>query len=71
MIVGFTTTYAISAYMLRRGVLDTTLYDNVRQWYAAGRWISPGTPVSTTNKTDRHNIIDILLNVALNTINQT
>jgi hypothetical protein len=57
--------------MLRRGVLDTTLCDNVRQWYAAGRWISPGTPVSTTNKTDRHNIIDILLNVALNTINQT
>ena len=68
MIVGFTTTYAISAYMLRRGVLDTTLCDNVRQWYAAGRWISP---VSTSNKTDRHDIIDILLNVALNTINQT
>jgi hypothetical protein len=59
---------AISAYMLRRGVLDTTLCDNVRQWYAAGRWISP---VSTSNKTDRHDIIDILLNVALNTINQT
>jgi hypothetical protein len=32
------------------------------------RWFSPGTPVSSTNKTDRHNIIKILLKVALNTI---
>ena len=28
---------------------------------------SPGTPVSSTNKTDRHNITEILLKVALNT----
>jgi hypothetical protein len=27
-----------------------------------------GTPVSSTNKTDRHNIAEILLKVALNTI---
>jgi len=27
---------------------------------------SPGTPVSTTNKTDRHDITEILLKVALN-----
>jgi hypothetical protein len=27
---------------------------------------SPGTPVSSTNKTDRHDITDILLKVALN-----
>ena len=33
-----------------------------------GRWISPGTVVSSTNKTDRHDIIEILLKVALNTI---
>jgi hypothetical protein len=32
-------------------------------------WFSPGTPVSSTNKTDRHNITEILLKVALNTIN--
>jgi hypothetical protein len=38
---------------------------------AAGRWFSPGTPVSSTNKTDRHDITEILLKVALNTINQT
>ena len=28
--------------------------------------IFPGTPVSTTNKTDRHDIAEILLKVALN-----
>ena len=34
------------------------------------RWFSPGTPVSFTNKTDRHDITKILLKVVLNTINQ-
>jgi hypothetical protein len=37
----------------------------------AGRWFSPGSPVSSTNKTDRHDITEILLKVALNTIKQT
>jgi hypothetical protein len=32
---------------------------------------SPGTLVSSTNKTDRHDIVEILLKVALNTIYQT
>jgi hypothetical protein len=36
-----------------------------------GRWFSPDTPVSSTIKIDRHNITEILLKVALNTINQT
>jgi hypothetical protein len=36
-----------------------------------GRWFSPDTPVSPTNKTDRHDITEILLNVSLNIINQT
>ena len=36
-----------------------------------GRWFSPGTPVSSTNKTDRHEITKILLKVALNTITLT
>jgi len=31
---------------------------------------SPGTPVSSTNKTDHHDITEILLKVALNTIKQ-
>jgi hypothetical protein len=31
-------------------------------------WFSPSTPVSSTNKFDRHDITKILLKVALNTI---
>ena len=40
------------------------------KWLAAGQWFSPGTPVSSTNKTDRHDITVILLKVALNTTKQ-
>jgi hypothetical protein len=36
-----------------------------------GWWFSPGTPVSSTNKTDRHDIAEILLKVTLSTINLT
>ena len=57
--------------LLRRGVLDTTLCNKVWQWLAAGRWFSPGTLVSFTNKTDHHDITEILLKVVLNTINLT
>jgi hypothetical protein len=32
--------------------------------------VVPGTPVSSTNRTDRHDITEILLKVALNTLNQ-
>ena len=56
---------------LRRGVLDTTLCDKVCQLFATGRWFSPGTPVSSTNKTDRHDITEMLLKVALITIKLT
>ena len=38
---------------------------------ATGQWFSLGTPVSSTNKTDRHDITEILLRLALNTINQS
>jgi hypothetical protein len=34
----------------------------------AGQWFSPGTPVSSANKTDRHDITEILLKVALSTL---
>jgi hypothetical protein len=37
---------------------------------AHGQWFSPGSPASSTNKTGRHDIAEILLKVALNTINQ-
>jgi hypothetical protein len=53
---------------LKRGVLDTTLSDKVCQWLSTGLWFSLGTPVSSTNKTDRHDIAEILLKVVLNTI---
>ena len=56
---------------LRLGALDTTLCDKVCQWLATCRWFSPGTPVSSTNKTDRQDITEILLKVALNTITLT
>ena len=35
---------------------------------ATGWWFSPGSLLSSTNKTDRHNITEILLKVAFNTI---
>ena len=44
--------------------------DKVYQLLAHGRLFSPGTPASSTTKTGRHNIAEILLKVALNTINQ-
>ena len=39
------------------------------QWLATGRWFSPRTPISSTNKTDRQDITQLLLKVALNTMN--
>jgi hypothetical protein len=45
-----------------------TLCDKVCQWLATCQWFSPGTPISSTNKTDHHDIAEILLKVAINTI---
>jgi hypothetical protein len=44
--------------------------DKVYQLLAHGRWFSPGTPVSSTTKSGRPDIAEILLKVALNTKNQ-
>jgi hypothetical protein len=84
MVVAFTTTSVhvpmhsvpistevVSSNPTRRGVLDTTLCDKICRWLAAGQWFSQGTPVSSINKTDRHNITEILLKVALSTITLT
>jgi hypothetical protein len=82
MVVGFIPTYAISAYhnqclspltlwiwiSLKIGLLDATLCDQVCQSLAAGHWFSPGTLVSSINKTDCHNITEILLKVTSKTI---
>jgi hypothetical protein len=45
--------------------------DKVYQLLAHGRWFSPGTSASSTTKTGRHDIAEILQKVALNTINQS
>jgi hypothetical protein len=44
--------------------------DTVYQLPAHGRWFSPGTSASSTTKTGGHDIAEILLKVALSTINQ-
>ena len=43
----------------------------VYQLLAHSRWFSPGTPASSSTKTVRHDIAEILLKVALNTKNQS
>ena len=79
MVIGFKlpvqsvsiTTNVVRWNPTRRGVLDTILCDKVCQWLATGSWFSPGTPVSSTNETDSHDITEILLKVALNSITHT
>jgi hypothetical protein len=78
MVVGFTTTYVITAYYHYYscefksfswwGLLNTTLWDKVCQWLAVGLWFSP---ISSTNKTDCHDVTEILLKVVLSTITLT
>ena len=48
----------------------TTLCDKICQWLATGRWFSPDPPVSSTNRTDHQDRIEILLKVALTPSNK-
>ena len=64
------TTYVVSSnsghgevYSIQHYVIQ--FVSDLRQ----SRWFSLGTLVSSTNKTDLHDITEILLKVALNTIN--
>jgi len=63
MVVGFTTTYAIGAYhhwsnnFESHSWLTTVTYNRLVD--------SLGTPISSSNKTDRHDIAEILLKVEL------
>ena len=50
--------------LLMASVLNTTLCDQDCQLL----WFSLGTPVCSINKTDRHDITELLLKVVLNTI---
>jgi len=43
----------------------TAASDKVYQLLSRGRWLSPGTPASSTTETGRHDIAEILLKVAL------
>ena len=68
MVVGLTTTCAIGAYcpiklLVRFPFMVRCMRYNIM--------CSVGTPVSSTNKTDHHYIIEILLKVALNTTKPT
>ena len=76
MVVGFTSTYEISTYhhwcceFKSRSGWSVQHYVIRCQWLATGQWFSLRTSVSSTNKIDRHDITEILLKVALNTIKQ-
>jgi hypothetical protein len=77
MVVGFTTTSMQSVPIITEVMSSNPVQDemysiqhHVIQFVNDLRqvWFSPGTPVSSTNKTDRHDKTEILLKVALNTI---
>ena len=74
MVVGFTTTFAISAYHHLRYEFESCSGEVYSIQRYAIKFISdlgqvggflPGTPVSSTNKTDIHDITKILLKVGL------
>jgi hypothetical protein len=44
--------------------------DKAYQLRAHGRWFSPGTPASSTTKTGRYDIAEMLLKMALSTKHQ-
>jgi hypothetical protein len=52
------------------GLHRPTLCDKFCQLLATGRWFSPGTPISSTNKTNCHDIAEMLLKVELHLIHQ-
>ena len=62
MVVEFIPTYVIFIMVRLNPFHGATLSNKVCQQLAAGRWFSP---VSSTNKTDRHNIVEILLIITI------
>jgi hypothetical protein len=71
MVVGFTTFCAkvVSSNPAHGAMYSMkTVCDKICQWLATDLWVSL---ISSTNKTDHNDIIEILLKVALNTINLT
>jgi hypothetical protein len=77
MVVGFMTFYAISVYHHYRGEFESHSGEVYSIQHYVIKVVSdlrqvcsffPGTPVSSTNETDRHDITEILLKVTLNII---
>ena len=66
MVVRFNTIYAIITYphSIQHSLIK--FVSDLRE----GQWFSSDIPASSINKTDRHDIAEILLKVALNTINK-
>jgi hypothetical protein len=61
-------TFAPSFVNYKKGCTRLAAASNkVYQLLAHGQWFSPGTPASSTSKTGRHDIAEILLKVVLNT----
>ena len=55
-------------YKLQKGCTRlAAASDKAYQLLTHGRWFPQGTPASSTTKTGRHNIAEILLRVALST----
>jgi hypothetical protein len=77
MVVGFIITYVIGAYHHQRFAFEPRWCEVYSiqhyvikfacKWLTAGRLFSPDIPVSSTNKTDIHDITELLLKVALKT----
>jgi hypothetical protein len=62
MVVGFTTSYVVSSN-LNQGEMYNIMWSSLSVVFS-------GSSGSSTNKTDHHDITEILLKVALNTIKQ-
>ena len=84
MVVGFTITYYMQSEPItntvwvrarlcklqKRCTRLAATSDTDYQLLAHGRWSSPGISASSTTKTGRHDIAEILLKVALNIKNE-
>jgi len=49
-------------------IVTDVVSSNPTQLLATGQWFSSGSPISPTNNTDCHDITELLVKVALNTI---
>ena len=61
----------MSSNLAHSEVYSIKHYVIVCQWFVAGRWVSSSTPISAINKSNRQDIAEILLKVALSTISIT